>query len=54
MYGAPAATEILLDLLLDLAIIIVAARVLGGLAVRVGQPAVVGEIVAGILLFRVQ
>ena len=46
----PAASEILLFLLLDLAIIIIAARVLGGLAVRAGQPAVVGEIVAGILL----
>lgn len=46
----PAASEILLFLLLDLAIIIVAARVLGGLAIRAGQPAVIGEIVAGILL----
>jgi Kef-type K+ transport system membrane component KefB len=46
----PAASEILLFLLLDLAIIIIAARVLGGLAVRAGQPAVIGEIVAGILL----
>jgi Kef-type K+ transport system membrane component KefB len=46
----PSASEILLFLLLDLAIIIVAARVLGGLAIRAGQPAVIGEIVAGILL----
>ena len=46
----PAASEILLFLLLNLAIIIIAARGLGGLAVRAGQPAVVGEIVAGILL----
>jgi Kef-type K+ transport system membrane component KefB len=46
----PAASEILLYLLLDLAIIIVAARVLGALAIRAGQPAVIGEIVAGILL----
>src|SRR5688572_15046629 len=44
------ATEILLALLLDLAIIIVAARSLGALARRIGQPAVIGEIVAGILL----
>ena len=46
----PAASEILLFLLLNLAIIIIAARVLGGLAVRAGQPAVIGEIVAGIVL----
>lgn len=46
----PSASEILLFLLLDLAIIIVAARLLGGLAIRAGQPAVIGEIVAGILL----
>jgi len=42
--------ELLLFLLLDLAIIIVAARTLGAAACRMGQPAVVGEIVAGILL----
>ncbi|TDE32600.1 cation:proton antiporter [Actinomadura sp. 6K520] len=34
----------------DLALILVLARGLGALATRVGQPAVVGEIVAGILL----
>ena len=34
----------------DLAVIVVVARVMGRLAVRVGQPAVVGEIIAGILL----
>jgi Kef-type K+ transport system membrane component KefB len=44
------ASDVLLYLLLDLAIIIVAARSLGALARRFGQPAVVGEIVAGILL----
>ena len=44
------ATEVLLFLLIDLAIIIVAARSFGALAKRVGQPAVIGEIVAGILL----
>ncbi|MFL5578923.1 MAG: cation:proton antiporter [Gemmatimonadaceae bacterium] len=37
-------------LLVDLAIIVVAARSLGALARRFGQPAVIGEIVAGILL----
>ncbi len=42
--------EILLFLLADLIIIIVAARALGALARRVGQPAVVGEVVAGMLL----
>jgi Kef-type K+ transport system membrane component KefB len=40
----------LLRLLLALAVIVVAARVLGVIARRLGQPAVVGEIVAGILL----
>ncbi len=36
--------------LLDIALILVAARICGFLARKVGQPAVVGEIVAGILL----
>ncbi|CAN5635137.1 hypothetical protein BH24ACT4_BH24ACT4_08930 [soil metagenome] len=36
--------------LLDIAIILVAARLVGAVARRVGQPAVVGEIIAGILL----
>lgn len=36
--------------LLDLLIIIVAARIVGGLFRRMGQPRVVGEIVAGVLL----
>jgi Kef-type K+ transport system membrane component KefB/nucleotide-binding universal stress UspA family protein len=44
------ATEVLLFLLIDLAIIIVAARSFGALAKTMGQPAVIGEIVAGILL----
>jgi Kef-type K+ transport system membrane component KefB len=44
------ASEILLFLLLDLAVVIVAARSFGALARRMGQPAVIGEIVAGILL----
>ncbi|WP_345385090.1 cation:proton antiporter [Nonomuraea salmonea] len=37
-------------LLLDLALVVVLAKVMGGLARRLGQPAVVGEIVAGVLL----
>jgi Kef-type K+ transport system membrane component KefB/nucleotide-binding universal stress UspA family protein len=43
-------SEILVYLLVDLVIIIALARTLGWLARRVGQPAVIGEIVAGILL----
>jgi Kef-type K+ transport system membrane component KefB/nucleotide-binding universal stress UspA family protein len=42
--------EILLHLLLDLAIIIIAARMMGGLAKALGQPAVIGEVLAGILM----
>src|SRR4051794_14141053 len=42
--------EALLYLLADLVIIIVAARLLGALARRINQPAVVGEVVAGIVL----
>jgi len=37
-------------LLLDLALIVLMARLVGGLFVRIGQPRVVGEIVAGVLL----
>ncbi len=44
------ADAILLHLIIDLAIIIVAARSLGWVARRLNQPAVVGEILAGILL----
>jgi Kef-type K+ transport system membrane component KefB len=43
-------THTLLYLLIDLVIIIVAARTFGQLARMVGQPSVIGEIVAGILL----
>ena len=43
------ATEVLPFLLIDLAIIIVAARSFGALAKKMGQPAVIGEIVAGIM-----
>jgi Kef-type K+ transport system membrane component KefB len=38
------------QLLLLLAVILVAAKVLGELAERIGQPAVVGELVAGVIL----
>jgi Kef-type K+ transport system membrane component KefB len=41
---------ILLHLIIDLVIIIVAARSLGWLARRINQPAVVGEVLAGIIL----
>ncbi len=43
-------TETLLFLLFDLAVIIAAARLLGALARRIGQPGVIGEIIAGLLL----
>lgn len=36
--------------ILDVVIILIVARLVGGLAVRIGQPRVVGEIVAGVLL----
>jgi Kef-type K+ transport system membrane component KefB/nucleotide-binding universal stress UspA family protein len=42
--------EALLFLLFDLAVIIAAARLLGALARKMGQPGVVGEIVAGMIL----
>src|SRR5690242_7525948 len=44
------AENVLLYLLVDLVIIIVAARAAGWVARRLGQPAVIGEIVAGIIL----
>lgn len=37
-------------ILFDVAVIVIFARIMGRLALRVGQPSVVGEIVAGILL----
>jgi Kef-type K+ transport system membrane component KefB len=43
-------TEIVSYVFLDLAVIVVVARLFGRLALKVGQPAVVGEIIAGILL----
>jgi Kef-type K+ transport system membrane component KefB len=42
--------EIVAYVFLDLAVIVILARLMGRLAVRVGQPAVVGEIIAGIML----
>src|SRR5215510_13705026 len=42
--------EILLFLLADLVIIILAARSCGALARKIGQPSVVGEVAAGIML----
>ncbi|MFN0146416.1 MAG: cation:proton antiporter [Dehalococcoidia bacterium] len=41
---------VLAFVLLDIAIILVAARILGRVATRFGQPRVVGEIIAGVLL----
>lgn len=45
-----AVPEIVAYVFIDLAVIIVLARLMGRLAIRVGQPAVVGEIIAGIML----
>ncbi|MFZ4647364.1 MAG: cation:proton antiporter, partial [Gemmataceae bacterium] len=42
--------QVLLLLLLQVGLIIAAARVMGMLARRIGQPEVIGEIVAGLLL----
>ncbi len=42
--------QVIAFILLDVAIVLVVARLVGGLALRVGQPRVVGEIVAGVLL----
>jgi Kef-type K+ transport system membrane component KefB len=44
------ATEVIAYVLADLAIILLAARIVGAAFVRIGQPRVVGEIVAGILI----
>ena len=49
--SATHATEALLFFtLLQLTVIVLAARIGGGIALRIGQSAVVGEIVIGILL----
>jgi Kef-type K+ transport system membrane component KefB len=43
-------TDMLLHVLLALAVVIVSARAVGAVFLRCGQPAVIGEIVAGIML----
>ncbi len=48
--AGPGIEQILFTVLIQLAVIIVAARALAALAARLKQPAVVGEIAAGILL----
>jgi Kef-type K+ transport system membrane component KefB len=48
--GAPAAGISVEHFLLLLAVILASAKILGELAERIGQPAVVGELVAGVLL----
>ena len=51
MMPAPTGAEISVEqFLLLLAVVLVAAKVLGELAERIGQPAVVGELLAGVLL----
>lgn len=47
---AAAGESTVLPLLLSLALLIAAAKLMGSLAVRIGQPAVLGELVAGLLL----
>lgn len=48
--GGPEAALSIPSLFLTLAAMLVAAKVLGGLAERIGQPAVLGELVGGVLL----
>ena len=47
---ALAGTEVIAYVLADLAIILIAARIVGGVFVKLKQPRVVGEIIAGILI----
>src|SRR5512147_2998195 len=49
-HAPKAANDTLLHVLVALAVVIVAARALGALFTRLHQPAVIGEVVAGILL----
>src|SRR5688500_18803828 len=42
--------QLALQFLLQLAIILITCRAIGGLMPRIGQPKVIGEIIAGILL----
>jgi Kef-type K+ transport system membrane component KefB len=48
--GSTPTTELLLHVLLALAVVVLTARVLGALFGRLGQPPVIGEVLAGILL----
>ena len=48
--AAPAGADALLHVLLALIVVIVAARLCGELCKRIGQPPVIGEVIAGILL----
>ncbi len=48
--GGLTTNDVVAFVLLDLTVILVMARLVGGLFVRLGQPRVVGEIVAGVLL----
>src|SRR5690606_38383006 len=48
-FGA-APHDAVLQLVLQIAVLLFAARLLGGVAVRLGQPSVVGEIFAGVAL----
>lgn len=45
-----AGTEVIAYVLADLAIILLAARIVGGIVARLGQPRIVGEMIAGILI----
>ena len=47
---ALAGSEVIAYVLADLAIILIAARIVGGLFVKLKQPRVVGEIIAGVLI----
>ncbi|MCB0866602.1 MAG: cation:proton antiporter [Solirubrobacterales bacterium] len=42
--------EVIAYVLADIAIILIAARIVGGLMVKVGQPRIVGEMISGILI----
>ena len=44
------ATEVIAYVLADLAIILLAARIVGGIVAKLGQPRIVGEMIAGILI----
>lgn len=47
---AAGAESELLSFLLTLAVLIAAAKLLGGLSARIGQPAILGELIAGLIL----